>query len=100
MAIRVIIEFQAKPGTRAELAGRLESIMERLGPNIPGFRGSVLHEALDSPDVLVEIADWDSADAQAAAVEQAVDSGVYAPVFELVAAPPRAVRVRQLDDRV
>ena len=99
MAIRVIIEFQAKPGTRAELAGRLESIREALGPNIPGFRGSTLHEALDSPDVLVEIADWESADAQAAAVEQAVDSGVYAPVFELVAAPPRAVRIGQPDER-
>ena len=99
MAIRVIIEFQAKPGTRAELAGKLESILERLGPNLPGFRGSILYEALDSPDVLVEVADWESADAQAAAVEQAVDTGVYAPVFELVAAPPRAVRIRQLDER-
>jgi hypothetical protein len=99
VAIRVIIEFQAKPGTRAELARKLEGILERLGPNLPGFRGSTLYEALDSPDVLVEVADWESADAQAAAVEQAVDTGVYAPVFELVAAPPRAVRIRQLDER-
>jgi len=40
---------------------------------------------LDSPDALVEIAEWDSADAQAAAVERAMESGIYAPVFDLAA---------------
>jgi hypothetical protein len=59
VAIRVIVEFQAKRGARAELASRLEGIMATLGPNIPGFRGSVLYEVLDSPDSLVEIAEWD-----------------------------------------
>ena len=96
MAIRVIIEFQAKPGTRAELAGRLESIREALGPNIPGFRGSTLHEALDSPDVLVEIADWESAEARQAHLEEAAASGAYAPLTELLAAPFRATVIRPL----
>lgn len=93
MAIRVIVEFQAKPGARAELASKLESIMVTLGPDIPGFRGSILYEVLDSPDALVEIAEWDSAETQAAAVKQAMESGVYAPVFELVAAPLKATRI-------
>jgi hypothetical protein len=55
---------------------------------------------LDSPDALIEIAEWDSADAQAAAVGQAMESGVYGPVFELLAAPLKATRIGQLDERV
>lgn len=99
MAIRVIVEFQAKPGARAELASRLDSVMATLGPDLAGFRGSILYEAVDNPDTLVEIAEWDSADAQAAAVRQAMESGVYAAVLELVAAPLRATRIRPRTER-
>ena len=45
---------------------------------------------------LVEIAEWESAEAQAAAVEQATAEGLYAPIVELVAAPFRATRIGQL----
>jgi hypothetical protein len=48
---------------------------------------------LDSPDGLVEIAEWDSPEAQAGAVQQAMATGVYSPVVELVAAPFRATRI-------
>lgn len=97
MTIKVIVEFQAKPGVRAELAGILEGISTTHGPSIPGFLGSVVHEVVDSPDALVEIAEWDSAEEQAAAVAQAMASGLYAPVIELVAAPFRVTRITQLD---
>lgn len=99
MAIRVIVEFQAKPGARAELVGVLEGVMATLGPTISGFLGSTLYEVLDSPDALVEIADWDSADAQAAAVRQAMESGIYGPVLELVAAPLEVTRLGHLGER-
>ena len=97
MAIKVIVEFQARPGARAELASMLDGISANLGPTIPGFLGSILYEVLDSPDALVEIAEWDSAEAQAAAVEQAMASGVYEPVIELVAAPFKATRIGQTE---
>lgn len=42
MAIRVIVEFQAKPGARAELPSVLEGIAATLGPTIPGYLGSTL----------------------------------------------------------
>ena len=100
MAIRVIVEFQAKPGARGELASALDDIMATLGPGIPGFLGSTLYEMLDSPDGLIEIAEWASADAQEAAVAQAMASGVYGPVFELVASPLKATRIGQRDERV
>ena len=52
-----------------------------------------MYQALDSADGLVEIADWESAEAQAAAVEQATAAGIYAPVVELVAAPFKVTRI-------
>ena len=97
MTIKVIVEFQAKPGARAELAGILKGISATHGPSIPGFLGSIVHEVVDSPDALVEIAEWESAEVQAAAVERATASGLYAPVIELVAAPFRVTRITQVD---
>jgi hypothetical protein len=62
----------------------------------PGFLGSTCYEVLDNPDIVVEIADWESADARAPAMQQAMDSGAYAPLGELLAAPFRVTVVSQL----
>ena len=78
-------------------ASILIAISTAHGPSIPGFLGSVVHEVVDSPDALVEIAEWNSREEQAAAVAQAMASGLYAPVMELVAAPFRVTRITQLD---
>lgn len=95
MPIKVVVEFQAKPGARAELSRVLADISATYGPKAPGFLGSTQYQMLDNPEGLVEIAEWESAEAQAAAVEQATATGVYAPVIELVAAPFRATRIGQ-----
>ncbi len=95
MAIKVIVEFHVSSGRRAELSSLLGSIAATHGPGAPGFLGSTVYETLDSADRLIEIADWESAEAQAAAVEKATAAGVYAPVVELVAAPFRATRIGQ-----
>jgi hypothetical protein len=57
MAIKVVVEFQAKPGRRAELRTLLPDISATNGPKAAGFLGSTQYEALDSPDGLVEIAE-------------------------------------------
>lgn len=93
MAIKVIVQFQARPGKRAELRTLLTSIAATHGPSATGFRGSTVYETLDSDDGLVEIADWDSAQDQAAAVQEASAMGLYVPVVELVAAPFSATRI-------
>jgi quinol monooxygenase YgiN len=93
MSIKVVIEFQARPGKRAELAALLRGISETHGPEAPGFLGSTVYDTLDSDDGLVEIAEWESAGAQAEAVQAATATGVYAPVVDLVAAPFRATRI-------
>ena len=93
MAIKVVLEFQAMPGERAHLKGLLGNISAVHGPDATGFLGRPVYEALDSADQLVEIADWESAEAQAAAVEQATAAGIYAPVAGLVAAPFKVTRI-------
>ena len=93
MAIKVVVELQAKPGARAQLMRLLASISAAHQPTTPGFLGSTVYEVLDSPDGVIEIAEWESAEVQAAAVEQAAAAGVYAPVVELVAAPFKAIRI-------
>lgn len=95
MPIKVVVEFRAKAGARAELRRVLADISASYGPQAPGFLGSAQYEMLDDPDGLVEIAEWESAEAQAAAVEQATATGVYAPLIELVAAPFRVTRIGQ-----
>ena len=96
MAIKVIVELQAKPGKRAELKSLLESVVATLGPGEPGFLGSTCYEVLDNPNIVVEIADWASAEVRAAAMQEAMASGAYAPLEELLAAPFRATVIRQL----
>jgi quinol monooxygenase YgiN len=96
VAIKVIVELQAKPGRRAELKSLLESIVAKHGPDERGFLGSTRYEVLDNPDIVVEIADWESAEARVAHMQKAMASGVYAPLMELLAAPFRAIVIRQL----
>lgn len=96
MAIKVIVELQAKPGKRADLNNLLESVVSRYGPGQPGFLGSTRYEVLDNPDIVVEIADWSSAEVRAAAMQQAMAAGAYAPLEELLAAPFRATVIRQV----
>ena len=95
MAIKVIVELQAKPGKRAELKSLLQSVAGTLGPRAPGYLGSTCYEVLDNPDTVVEIADWESAEGRASDMQQAIDSGAYAPLGELLAAPFRATVISQ-----
>src|SRR5512138_3328371 len=96
MTSKVIVELESKPGKRAELKSLLESIAAKYGPSQPGFLGSMRYEVLDNPNILVEIADWASADVRAAAMQEAMSTGAYAPLEELLAAPFRAMVCRQM----
>ena len=95
-AIRVIVELQAKAGKGAELNSLLESVAAKYGPAQPGFLGSTRYAVLDNPNIVVEIADWASAEVRAVAMQEAMATGAYAPLEELLAAPFRATVIRQL----
>jgi quinol monooxygenase YgiN len=86
VAIKVIVELQAKPGRRAELKSLLESMVAELGPSQRGFLGSTRYEVLDDPDMLIEIAEWESAEARVAHIEESAATGAYAPLLEMLAA--------------
>jgi quinol monooxygenase YgiN len=94
--IRVIVELQAKPGMRDDLKNLLETMVAEQGPGQLGFLGSSRYEVIDDPDTLVEIADWDSAEARQAHMDEAAATGAYAPLIEMLAAPFRATILRQL----
>ena len=96
MPIKVIVELQAKSGRRGELKRLLENLIATQGPSLRGFLGSTRYEVLDNPDVLVEIAEWDSAEARQAHMKEAAATGAYAPLLEMLAAPFRVTVVRQL----
>lgn len=96
MAIKVIVELQAKPGGRGELKSLMEEIVAAEGTGQNGFLGSTRFEVLDNPDLLIEIADWESADARVAHMQQSAATGVYQPLMEMLASPIKATVIRQL----
>jgi quinol monooxygenase YgiN len=96
MTIKVIVELQARPGKRAELKSLLESVVAKYGQSHPGLLDSTRYEVLDNPNILVEIAEWTSAEVRATAMQQAMADGAYAPLEQLLAAPFRATVIRQL----
>ena len=95
MSIKVIVEFQSKPGKRDELSSVLQAIGKEHGPSMPGYLGSTRYEVLDNPDMLVEIAEWESAEAQKVHIETAAAADVFAPLLELVAAPFKATVIQE-----
>jgi len=96
MTIKVIVELKAHPGRRDELRTVFESMLAAQGPGLVGFLGSNRYEMLDDPDVLVEIADWASAEARDEHMKKAAAAGTYAPLLELLAEPFRVAVLREL----
>jgi quinol monooxygenase YgiN len=94
MAVKVIVELKAAPGRRDELRSRIEGLATRERPS--GYHGSTYYESLDDADLLVDIADWESAEARTAHLAKAMAAGTYGPVLELVAGPVRAAVIRRL----
>jgi len=96
VAVKVIVELHAKPGRREELKRLIERIVAEQGPSQRGFLGSTRYEVLDDPDLLVEIADWESAEARLAHMQESAATGAYAPLADMLAAPFRATVISPL----
>jgi quinol monooxygenase YgiN len=93
VAIRAIVELQAKPGRRDELMRLVEEIIAASAPSMPGRLGGELYEVLGDPDRLVEISDWESAQARDAIMGDPATLAAMAPMLGLLAAPFRATVV-------
>ena len=96
MSIKVIVEFTARPGQRAELRRVLEDLIAKHGPGLPGYLGSTRYEVIDQPDVLVELADWESLEQRNQHMKAAMESGAFAPLTDLMGAPFRVTVIRAL----
>jgi quinol monooxygenase YgiN len=96
VAIKVIVELKARPGGRTELQQWLETLVADHGPGQAGFLGSIRYEVLDDPDMLIEIAAWESAEARSAHMQESAVTGVYEPLAEMLAAPVRVTVIREL----
>ncbi|WP_400999579.1 antibiotic biosynthesis monooxygenase [Agromyces sp. GXQ0307] len=97
MPIKVIIEMQAQPGRRDDLKRLLDDLVATRGTDRRGFIGSTRYEVLDDPDLLVEMADWDSVEARMEHLEEAMATNAFGPLTELMAAPFRVTVVRALE---
>jgi quinol monooxygenase YgiN len=98
MAVKVIVELRAEPGRRDELKSVIHTLLADLGPALKdnGSLGSSIYEVVDDPDTLVEIADWETADARDAVMSDPATAEAMAPVLALLAGPFKATVV-QLD---
>ena len=94
MAVKVIVELKAKPGRRDQLRSLIEQVATRDRPT--GYHGSSYYESLDDPDLLIDIADWESPEERATHLAKAMAAGTYGPVLELLAGPFRATVIRRL----
>jgi quinol monooxygenase YgiN len=94
MAVKVIVELKARPGRRGELRSLIEQLAT--GDRPSGYHGSTYYESLDDPDLLIDIADWDSPEARTTHLQKAMAAGTYGPVLNLLARPFRATVVRRL----
>lgn len=96
MAIKAIIELQAKTGRRDELKSFIEDLVTKHGRSGIGFLGSTRYEVINNPDMLIEIADWESVEAREAHMKETVATGIYAPLAEMLAAPFKVTILRQM----
>jgi quinol monooxygenase YgiN len=96
MAVKAISEFAIQPGRRDEFVRLFEKLVAQHLEDLRmvGCHGTNLYVVVDDPDKAVEIADWDSAEARERML-QSETAGAFAPLFELVAAPPGATVVEQ-----
>ena len=94
MAVKVIVELKASPGRRDEL----RSVIERMAAADPpsGYHGSTYYESLDDPDLLIDIAEWESAEARTAHLAQAMAAGTYEAALALLEGPIRTTVIRRL----
>lgn len=97
MAVTAISEFKLQPDRRYEFVRLFESLVAQHLESMraAGCHSATIYVVLDDPDKAVEISEWESAEARERMM-QSEAMGAFAPLFELLAAPPSATVVGQL----
>ena len=97
MGIKAISEFTIQPGRREEFVRLFESLVAQHleSMHAAGCHSATLYVVVDDPDRAVEISEWESAEARERLM-QSEAMGAFAPLFELLVAPPSATAIEQL----
>ncbi|HEY5731724.1 MAG TPA: antibiotic biosynthesis monooxygenase family protein [Anaerolineales bacterium] len=95
MAIKTIIELQAKPGQRDDLIKSMDNVLASM-KNAKGFLGISRYEVIDNPDSLIEIAEWESPEARQTWLEQSMVTGSLNNLMGKLGVPFKAITVRDL----
>jgi len=96
MAIKTIIELQAKPGKRNELLKASDDVLVSM-KNARGFIGVTRYEIIGNPDSLIEIAEWESSEARQNWLEQSLKTGALNRLTLLLGTPFKAITVQKIE---
>lgn len=96
MTVTAISEFTLKPGRRDEFVRLFDSLVAKHfdAMRAAGCHSAVIYVIPGEPERAVEISEWDSAAAREA-MSRSEAMAAFAPLFELVAAPPRAMVIER-----
>jgi quinol monooxygenase YgiN len=91
-----ISEFTIQPGRRDEFVRLFVSLVAQNSESIhaAGCHGTTIYTVVDDPGRAVEISEWETAEARER-IAHSVAMAAFAPLFELLAAPPRATVIEQ-----
>ena len=95
MAIKTIIELQAKPGKRDELVKAMDNVLASM-KEAKGFLGMNRYEVIDNPDSLIEIAEWESPEARQKWLEQNMKTGALNRMTLMLSAPYKAITIKKI----
>jgi heme-degrading monooxygenase HmoA len=95
MAIKTIIELQAKPGERDQLVKAMDNVLTSM-KEAKGFIGITRYEVIDNPDSLIEIAEWETAEARQKWLEQSMVTGSLSSLMGRLGVPFKAITVREI----
>lgn len=93
MTVTAIITFNAQPGKREAVAAAMHDIAEHL-PSVDGFVGVTTYNAVDDPDTVIELVEWESVAAHAAFRELAISSGWFEPLGAVTTGPPTSMYIQ------
>ena len=88
MAIKTIIELQAKPGKRDELIKAMDNVLASMN-NANGFIGISRYE-------VIEIAEWESPEARQTWLKQSMVTGSLSNLMGTLGVPFKAITVRAI----
>ena len=99
MTVKAIVELSLQPGRRDEFVKLFEGLMAQHLSTMraAGWHASTMYGVVDNPDKIVEIAEWESAEARDA-VMRSEAMGAFEPVFDLLAAPFSATLITELHE--